>query len=53
MKLSELWSIHRVDYKTVRKYNLKLYPTKWMNQTNTVGERSQSVKSTYCMIWVT
>lgn len=33
MKLNKVWSIHIVDYKAVRKYDLELYPTKWMNQT--------------------
>lgn len=49
--MDKVWYIYTMDYCLAMKRNEVLIDArKWMNLENTLSERSQSQKNTYCMI---
>jgi hypothetical protein len=49
--LSKLWSIHTMKYYLYIKGNkVLIHATTWKNLKNTLYEKSQTQKSTYCII---
>ena len=47
----KMWYIHTIKYYSViKRDDVLMYATKWRNFENLLSERSQSQKTTYCMI---
>ena len=46
----KMWYIHTIKYSVIKRDDVLIHATKWMNSENMLLERSQSQKTTYCMI---